>query len=55
LSDHPTHIYLGQDRLWSRFEILKQFEIELGQKKISDYTYLDMRYENQIIAKGRQS
>jgi hypothetical protein len=27
----------------------------LGQKKISDYTYLDMRYENQIITKGRQS
>ena len=55
LSDHPTHIYLGQDRLWSRFEILKQFELELGHKKISDYTYLDMRYENQIITKGRQS
>ena len=55
LSDHPTDIYLGQDRLWSRFKILKQFELELGQKKISDYTYLDMRYENQIIAKGRRS
>tara|TARA_B100001250_G_scaffold413342_1_gene447169 strand:- start:1140 stop:1907 length:768 start_codon:yes stop_codon:yes gene_type:complete len=55
LSDHPTRIYLGQDRLWSRFKILKQFELELGQKKISDYTYLDMRYENQIIAKGRRS
>ena len=26
-----------------------------GQKKITDYTYLDMRYENQIITKGRQS
>ena len=55
LSDHPTRIYLGQDRLWLRFKILKQFELELGQKKISDYTYLDMRYENQIIAKGRRS
>ena len=24
-------------------------------KKISDFSYLDMRYENQIIAKGRRS
>ena len=55
LADHPTHIYLGQDQLWKRIEILKQFEEELGSKKISDFSYLDMRYENQIIAKGRRS
>ena len=55
LADHPTHIYLGQDQLWARIEILKQFEEELGSKKISDFSYLDMRYENQIIAKGRRS
>ena len=55
LADHPTQIYLGQDQLWHRIEILKQFEKELGQKKISDFAYLDIRYENQIIAKGRLS
>ena len=55
LADHPTRIYLGQDQLWARIEILKQFEEELGSKKISDFSYLDMRYENQIIAKGRRS
>ena len=55
LADHPTHIYLGQDQLWARIKILKQFEEELGSKKISDFSYLDMRYENQIIAKGRRS
>ena len=55
LADHPTRIYLGQDQLWARIEILKQFEEELGSKKISDFSYLDMRYENQIITKGRRS
>ena len=55
LSDHPTHIYLGQDKVWSRINTLKQFEKILQPKKISDFSYLDMRYENQIIAKGRHS
>ena len=55
LSDHPTHIYLGQDKVWSRINTLKQFEKKLQPKKISDISYLDMRYENQIIAKGRHS
>lgn len=55
LADQPTHIFLGQDELWSRIEILKQFEADLGPGKISDFSYLDMRYENQIIVKGRRS
>ena len=54
LTDQPTQIYLGQDKVWSRIQILKQFEKELGDRKISDFSYLDMRYENQIIAKGRR-
>jgi cell division septal protein FtsQ len=55
LSDHPTHIYLGQDKVWSRINTLKQFEKKLQPKKISDFSYLDMRYENQVIAKERHS
>jgi cell division septal protein FtsQ len=54
LSDQPTHIYLGESDVWSRIKILKQFENELGNKKMSDFAYLDMRYDNQIIAKGRR-
>ena len=53
LSDQPTHIYLGQNKVWSRINTLKQFEKILQPKKISDFSYLDMRYENQVIAKGR--
>ena len=54
LSDQPTHIYLGESDVWSRIKRLKQFENELGNKKMSDFAYLDMRYDNQIIAKGRR-
>jgi len=55
LSDQPTHIYLGQDKVWSRINTLKQFEKKLQPMKISDFSYLDMRYKNQVIAKGRHS
>jgi hypothetical protein len=55
LFDYPTHIYLGNDQLWSRINILKEFEKELGSKKITDFNYLDIRYDNQIIAKRRRS
>ena len=55
LADEPTHIYLGNDQVWPRIEILRKFEQGLTPKKISDYSYLDMRYKNQIIAKGRRS
>ena len=55
LADQPTQIFLGENELGSRIKILKQFEVELGTKKISDFSYLDMRYKNQIIVKGRRS
>ena len=55
LNDFPTHIYLGKDQLWSRINILQEFEKELGSRKITDFSYLDIRYDNQIIAKRRRS
>jgi len=54
LTDESTEIYLGQNDLWERITILKIFEEELGSKRISDFSYLDMRFENQIIAKRRR-
>ena len=53
LSEYPTRIYLGEKELWFRINTLKKFEQKLGQKRLSDFTYLDMRYNNQIIAKSR--
>jgi hypothetical protein len=35
--------------------ILKKFEDRLNPKKITDFDYLDMRYNNQVIAKGRRT
>ena len=42
LSDHPTHIYLGQDKVWSRINTLKQFEKILQPKKTVSYTHLTL-------------
>ena len=55
LSDYPTKIYLGQSKFENRIKILKEFEKTLKPKNISDYSYLDMRYENQIVVKERRS
>ena len=53
LSDLPTHIYLGNEKIGSRIHTLKEFESKLKPNKMSDFSYLDMRYDNQIIGKRR--
>ena len=53
LSDYPTKIFFGQKRVKSRINSLIKFENVLEPNKISDYKYLDMRYDNQIIAMER--
>ena len=55
LTDQPTHIFLGNTDINSRINILKIFETELKPRRISDFTYLDMRYKNQVVAKLRKS
>ncbi len=52
LEKNPTKIMLGNKNTFYKIEILKNFEKTLNNKKeITDYAYLDMRYNNQIIAK----
>ncbi len=53
LAEYPTQIFLGENHIWTKIEILKIFETELQPKKLSDFSYLDMRYNNQVIAKNR--
>ena len=55
LSNHPTHIYLGNENIYNRIYILKEFENKLKPNSISNFNYLDFRYENQIIANNRKS
>tara|TARA_Y100000591_G_scaffold330938_1_gene363368 strand:- start:677 stop:1441 length:765 start_codon:yes stop_codon:yes gene_type:complete len=53
LAEYPTQIFLGNNQIWTKIEILKEFETELLPMKLSDFSYLDMRYDNQVIAKNR--
>ncbi|NOZ04068.1 MAG: FtsQ-type POTRA domain-containing protein [FCB group bacterium] len=54
LSEEPTRIVLGSDDIWNKLLILKEFEKSITPlRKLTDYTYLDLRYENQVIARER--
>ena len=55
LADQPTHIYLGNENINFRMNVLKEFEKELNPKTISGFSYIDIRYNNQVIAKSRHS
>jgi hypothetical protein len=54
LAENPTNIYFGQTQLRTRINNLVQFQKLLEPKRLSDFSYLDMRFENQIIAKERR-
>ena len=52
LNEYPTRIFLGKNNTLKKIEILKNFEQTIkATKKITDYAYLDIRYDNQVIAK----
>ena len=52
LAEYPTKIMLGKENTLYKIELLKRFEETLKNKKeITDYAYLDMRYNNQVIVK----
>ena len=54
LAENPTNIYFGQKQLLKRIENLVQFQKLLEPKRLSEFSYLDMRFENQIIVKERR-
>lgn len=54
LEDEPTTIVIGKSISWSKILVLKEFEKNInGQKLLTDYVYLDLRYNNQVITKER--
>ena len=53
LSEYPTRIFLGKGHIWAKIEVLRKFETELSPKKLSDFKYIDIRYDNQVITKNR--
>ena len=55
LADQPTQIFIGDKNINYRINVLKEFEKELEPKTISGFSYIDIRYDNQVIAKRRHS
>ena len=55
LADQPTQIFIGDKNINYRINVLKEFERELEPRTISGFSYIDIRYDNQVIAKMRQS
>ena len=52
LTENPTKIMLGNNNTHYKIELLKAFEKTMENKReITDFAYLDMRYNNQIIVK----
>ena len=46
---------MGNTRFNDKIEILKEFKINLNPyKRLTDFSYLDMRYKNQVIGKPRR-
>jgi cell division protein FtsQ len=55
LTEEPTKIVIGKSMTWSKILVLKEFEKSIsGRKSLTDYAYLDLRYDNQVITKERQ-
>ena len=51
-----TPIYLGKKSLPEQLNILANFQTRLnGKRHLSDYQYLDLRWNKQIVAKERRS
>ncbi|MBF88211.1 MAG: hypothetical protein CMG75_00870 [Candidatus Marinimicrobia bacterium] len=54
LSDNPTRIHLGKSNILEQLALLKQFNNTIiGLKSLNNYSYVDLRYKNQIIVREK--
>ncbi|MBC8345442.1 MAG: FtsQ-type POTRA domain-containing protein [Candidatus Marinimicrobia bacterium] len=51
LTDRPTKVILGKNDIIPKLNILKSFDEALGQRQLTDYRLLDMRYKKQLVAR----
>ena len=51
LADRPTRVILGKDKISQKFNILKSFDKALGQRQLTDFRLIDMRYNKQLVAR----
>ena len=50
LSEQPTKVILGRDDISRKIKILKNFDKALGQRQLTSYRLLDVRYSKQLVA-----
>jgi hypothetical protein len=56
LEKEPTLVILGKSNIKNRLDILQEFDKILPpSREITNYRYLDFRYENQVIAREWRS
>ena len=48
LADRPTRVVLGKDNISLKFDILKSFDKALGQRQLTDFRLIDMRYNKYV-------
>ena len=51
LTEEPTRVILGKDNIQMKIDILKKFDKALGQRQLTDYRLLDVRYSKQLVAR----
>ena len=51
LSEQPTRVILGKKDIHIKIKILKKFGEALGQRQLTDYKLLDIRYSKQLVAR----
>ena len=51
LADRPTRVILGKENINLKFNILKSFDKALGQRQLTDFSLIDMRYNKQLVAR----
>ena len=51
LSEQPTRVILGKNDINIKIKILKKFGEALGQRQLTDYKLLDIRYSKQLVAR----
>ena len=50
LSEQPTKVILGRDNISRKIKILINFDKALGQRQLTSYRLLDVRYSKQLVA-----
>ena len=51
LADRPPRVILGTENISLKFNILKSFDKALGQRQLTDFRLIDMRYNKQLVAR----